>query len=50
MQGFNWNVIASSLPQRVSEKRALEGGEEKRQEEEEKRQKEDGDEEVEVLE
>ncbi|KAK8830920.1 hypothetical protein WA577_003620 [Blastocystis sp. JDR] len=49
-QGFNWNVIASSLPQRVSEKRALEGGEEKRQEEEEKRQKEDGDEEVEVLE
>ena len=23
-QGFNWNVIANSLPQRVSEKRMLE--------------------------
>lgn len=58
-QGFNWNVIASSLPQRVSEKRALEDGEERQKGDgEEKRQKEDGDdknqkeddEEVEVVE
>ena len=47
-QGFNWNVIASSLPQRVSEKRALEDGEEERQKGDgEKRQK--GEEEVEVV-